>query len=209
MSPELETPEPASTQPAPRYASLLIVALVAMIAGIAISANLDKFSWPVRAAADVASPPSDEAAKAGGGADDLAYKPEPVSRAGESAEDKAPDLSGAWTLTNRIESANNAAFKGLALGFQLKLQQRGDRVTGAGAKVTENGKPLAAGRRTPITVEGTLDGRRLQLTFTERGAQRASTGQLSLELTGDGTLRGEFTSDAANARGTSVAQRAK
>jgi len=74
--------------------------------------------------------------------------------------------------------------------------------------VTENRESLPAGRRTPIAVEGTLDGRRLQLKFTERGAQRSGTGSLTLELTDEGTLRGTCTSDAASARGTSVAQRA-
>jgi hypothetical protein len=75
--------------------------------------------------------------------------------------------------------------------------------------MTENGHALPLPRRTPVAVAGTLDGRRLELTFTERGAQRSSGGSLSLEVSDDGTLRGTFESDAANARGTSVAQRAR
>ena len=85
-------------------------------------------------------------------------------------------------LTNRIEATNNAKFKDLALGFRLELKQDGDRVTGTGTKVSENEQVLAPTRQTPISVEGPMAGDRLELTFTERGAQRATTGKLSLQL---------------------------
>ena len=112
-------------------------------------------------------------------------------------------------LTNRIEATNNAKFKDLALGFRLELKQDGDRVTGTGTKVSENEQVLAPTRQTPISVEGPMAGDRLELTFTERGAQRATTGKLSLQLADDGTLRGTFSSDAAKTRGSSEAARAR
>ena len=68
---------------------------------------------------------------------------------------------------------------------------------------------LPAGRRTPIAVEGTLNGGRLQLQFTERGARRASAGTFTLDVTDNSTLSGTFASDAANAQGTSHARRVR
>jgi hypothetical protein len=185
----------------------LIVPLVAMIAGVLLSPHLDKFSLPENI--PVVPSASNDASKAASERDAPAETAAAATRADAGEGDVAVDLNGTWTVTNRIESATNAKFRGLALGFTLQLQQRGNRVTGTGAKMTENGKALAAGRRTPISVEGTLEGRQLALKFTERGAQRSSTGQLSWELTDEGTLRGTFTSEAASARGTSTAKRSR
>jgi hypothetical protein len=89
----------------------------------------------------------------------------------------------------------------------MQLQQTGNRVTGTGFKATENGRALPRGGRTPITVAGTTDGREVQLTFTEKGSRRASRGQFVLTMVDEGTLRGEFSSDAARSRGTVEARR--
>jgi transcriptional regulator with XRE-family HTH domain len=121
--------------------------------------------------------------------------------------DAADGVSGRWTLTNRVESSSLSTFEGLNVGFHLQLQQRGNRVTGSGQKWMENGRPLPPGSRTPIILEGTRDGDRLELNFTERGTRRTSTGTFVLNVTRDGTLQGSFASDAANAQGTSLARR--
>jgi hypothetical protein len=89
----------------------------------------------------------------------------------------------------------------------MQLQQTGNRVTGTGFKATENGRALPRGGRTPITVTGTTDGREVQLAFTERGLRRASKGQFVMTIAEDGTLRGQFSSDAARSRGTVEARR--
>jgi hypothetical protein len=133
---------------------------------------------------------------------------------GRAVEKKSPvgstnDLSGRWTLTNRVESSSYAPYTGMNVGFHLQLQQDGTRVTGAGQKWMENGRPLPPGRRTPISVEGTLTGNRLELTFNERGTRRTSAGTLVMTVAADGTMQGTFASDAANAQGTSLARRAE
>ena len=43
----------------------------------------------------------------------------------------------------------------------------GRRISGAGRKITENGKEIGSGAQTPITVDGTIDGDRLTLAFAE------------------------------------------
>jgi transcriptional regulator with XRE-family HTH domain len=121
----------------------------------------------------------------------------------------AEDLSGLWTLTNRVESTSDEAFDKLNLGYRLRLVQRGNRVTGTGQKWMENGKPLPASRRTPITVEGTRTGGRLELIFTEKGAARVSGGTFVMKITADGTLQGTFMGDAANAQGSTLARRTR
>ena len=133
--------------------------------------------------------------------------------AAESAAADAPvaapahDVSGRWHLTNRVESARYSRFKNMTLGFQLTLERRGTHIVGEGYKFSENGKRLRSRRRTPIALEGRLEGERLVLNFTERGTARSSAGRLVLHVADDGSLRGRFTSDAARSSGSSIARR--
>jgi hypothetical protein len=117
------------------------------------------------------------------------------------------DLTGAWLVTNRIEQSNIDAFKGLTLGFRLDLDQSGHRVHGNGVKWQENGRVVPARNRTPITLEGTVEGRTVALTFTERGTRRTSHGRFEMELTADGALTGRFSTDAAQSSGSARAMR--
>ena len=72
-----------------------------------------------------------------------------VVDAGMPAERKAraAKLTGEWTLTNLIESSRVQAFKGMTLGFRLRLVQDGTEVSGAGVKVGRERSPPA----TPAT----------------------------------------------------------
>ncbi|HST95946.1 MAG TPA: hypothetical protein VLJ78_14325, partial [Microvirga sp.] len=123
----------------------------------------------------------------------------------ESAE---ADLSGWWELTNTIQSTNYSAYQGLRLGYRIQLEQDGDRITGRGQKWSESGRPVSAGARSPIILSGRIDGRRVTLQYTERGARRSTSGSFSFTLSPDGdALRGSFSSTAAAASGGSVARK--
>ena len=117
------------------------------------------------------------------------------------------DVSGSWQMTNSVESAQYSRFRNMTLNFQLTLEQRGTRIVGEGYKSSENGKLLRSRHRTPIALEGRLEGERLVLTFTERGAARTSAGRFVLHVADDGSLCGRFTSDAARSSGSSIAIR--
>ncbi len=118
------------------------------------------------------------------------------------------DLSGWWELTNTIESTNYEQYRGLRLGYRLQLEQDGDRIIGRGQKWTEDGRPVSPGARSPIGVTGRIEGGRVVLRFTERGARRSTGGTFSWQLSPNrAALRGMFSSDAANASGSSVARR--
>jgi hypothetical protein len=110
-------------------------------------------------------------------------------------------------LSTNVESTNLEAFSGLRLGYEIQLTQKGDHVSGTGRKITENGKAIGSPAQTPITLEGTIKGDRLTLTFTEKGTQRDSQGKFVL-LADEGTLRGRFSSTAAQSSGTVEAHRA-
>jgi hypothetical protein len=134
----------------------------------------------------------------------------PADAARASAEPpRSPDLSGTWHLSTHIQSASYGAYEGLRLGFRVTLAQDGARLTGRGLKWTENGRGLPAEARTPIALDGTIEGGRGELTFTEQGAERKTSGRISVEVTGAGELQGTFTSDAAQSRGTVYARRAR
>jgi hypothetical protein len=77
----------------------------------------------------------------------------------------------------------------LELGYEMRLKQEGERVTGFGRKVTENGAGIRRRAQTPVTVNGTIDGDRLRLNFVERGARRRTQGTSVLLMDESGTLR--------------------
>jgi hypothetical protein len=95
----------------------------------------------------------------------------------------------------------------LKLGYEIQLEQEGDRVKGRGRKVTENGAGIRAGAQTPLTVTGTIDGDRLTLNFVERGTRRPTQGKFVLFVDDSGTLRGRFSSSAARSSGRVEAHR--
>jgi|GEM_PF-17012 len=130
---------------------------------------------------------------------------EPAAEKGATTE---ADLSGWWELTNTIESTNFSAYKGLRLTYRVQLEQDGDRVTGRGQKWAEDGGPVSAGARSPINLTGRIDGRRVILQYTERGARRTTSGSFTFTLSADAAaLRGAFSSTAAAASGAAVARR--
>lgn len=135
---------------------------------------------------------------------------EPAEEAGPPDEgaERVPQLGGRWELTNEIESTSHAPYQGLRLGYRLRLQQDGTRLSGVGQKVSENGVVIPPSQRTPLEVSGTIEGSQVVLRFTEHGAERNSGGVFRWRVSRDGgTLEGRFSSDAAASRGRSVASR--
>jgi transcriptional regulator with XRE-family HTH domain len=135
-------------------------------------------------------------------------KSTPDRNVNNASHEDPDDLSGLWTLTNRVQSSSDGAFETLNRGYRLRLEQRGNRVTGTGQKWMEDGRPLPTARRTPITLEGTRNGQQLELNFTEKDTWRIRDGTFLLEVAPGGILQGTFVSDAANLRGSSLARRA-
>ena len=135
----------------------------------------------------------------------------PPEREPRAADATSPipvaDLSGEWTLNTQVESSSLSTYEGLQLGYRLQLEQRGNAVRGNGRKVLENGKAIRGRGQTPITVEGTVEGDRLRLTFSERGARRPSAGMLVLHREGTDGWRGRFSSNAARSAGRAEARR--
>jgi hypothetical protein len=131
-------------------------------------------------------------------------KPQAV---GSSNTQALPDVSGTWALNTHVESTSYSRYAGLQLGYQIDLQRDGNRVTGEGRKVTENGRKISAKAQTPITVDGAVEGDRLKLAFTERGARRPTHGTFELQVDKDDALRGRFSSTAARSAGAVAATR--
>ncbi len=125
----------------------------------------------------------------------------------EEEGETSSDLSGWWELTNRIQSTSYKDYIGLRLGYRLKLEQDGSRITGRGQKWTEDGRSLSGSARSPISVSGTIDGDTLTLEFTEQGARRPSSGGFKLRLSDRTTLRGSFWSNVAGTAGSTLARR--
>jgi hypothetical protein len=114
---------------------------------------------------------------------------------------ESPVLSGDWTMNTRVETSRLQRYEGLRLGYRVTLRQHGNRISGTGWKVSEDERTIGTTARTPITLDGTLTDDRLELTFTERGRLRVTGGKLVLARHSDNTMRGRFSSTAAQSFG--------
>jgi hypothetical protein len=218
--------ESASQREPPRRYGVMFALLLAAagVAGFLLSANYFQRTpdadESAKSAPRIESPPAEPTPTAAA-ISDLAQAStskipaEPAERATRTAvsppnpalHEDAENLSGWWTISNRVEPTSSGAFDTLNLGYRVRLQQSGNHISGTGHKWMEDGRPLAASRRTSIALEGTRNGRQLELTYTETGASRVSQGTFVMELTTDGALQGTFLSDAANSQGSSLAKR--
>ena len=117
-----------------------------------------------------------------------------------------PDLSGNWKVTNTVEQTSYQAYENMEIGFNVSINQAGKDFTGTGEKISENGRSLPSDGRTPIVVKGTIDGDRVEATFSENGATRKTNGRFVWRIDkGSGGLTGTFASSAARTRGKSAA----
>jgi hypothetical protein len=186
----------------------LLVAAMAVAAGFVLSFAYSRWSGAPALTSALAREAPDDSAEG----DDRPVADEASGAAAEAAQadaasaDDASDLNGDWTVTTHVTSATRQEFVGLKLAYRLQLKQDGERVTGNGQKISENGKSLTAKQRTPIAVEGERKRDRVMLTFTERGARRESGGTFFLRRDDD-AWRGTFASDAAGSKGDVIVER--
>jgi hypothetical protein len=109
-------------------------------------------------------------------------------------------------VVNTVEQTSYEAYKNMEIGFNVSINQAGKDFTGRGEKISENGRSLPAGVRTPILVKGTIDGDRVEATFSEHGAVRQTNGRFVWRIDkANGGLTGTFVSTAARTRGKSAA----
>ena len=127
--------------------------------------------------------------------------------AGTRQDLSAQNLSGWWSVTNRVESTAYSPFDHLNLGYRMKLTQKGDHISGTGHKWMENGRQVPTAQRTAIVVDGDVQRQRVTLSFTEYGTRRTSTGKFVYDIANTGVLEGSFTSDVAQSKGSSRAAR--
>src|SRR5262249_21807755 len=86
------------------------------------------------------------------------------------------DLTGEWRLVNTIESTTFRPFQGMRLGYRVFVRQNGLELDANGEKWSENDVEIPSSDRTPISLNGRIDGRRVTATFHERGARRETNG---------------------------------
>jgi hypothetical protein len=136
-----------------------------------------------------------------------AARPASARAATLAGSEAAADVSGPWSLTRAVESSSYNAFTGMTFGYDVRLQQKGARITGSGRRVSENGRGLEKQSQIPVQFHGTIAGDRLTLNFTEGTGSRRRSGRFQLVLEDGGVLRGRFTSNAASSKGSAEAQR--
>lgn len=119
-----------------------------------------------------------------------------------------PDLTGKWNVVNTVHTTSYRSFKDMRIGFAVSINQNGKTFTAQGQKISENGRTLPAGDRTPIQVNGVIKGDRIEATFSEQGSARKTSGRFVWKIDrAGGLLTGTFASTAARASGKSTATR--
>lgn len=207
--PSAAMPTPLPPPPASRfsYRTALAFAVLAMAVMAAVAIFMNR-SWPASSSvvASTESPSRPTPVE------------QPVSPAAEPApasvkENKKPlsavrDLSGKWTVVNSIDTTAYGSFKNMKIGFEFSIDQTGSTFTGRGRKVSENGRSLPASGRTPIHVQGSIKGDRIEATFIEDGMARKSNGKFVWRIDKSGRgLTGNFATTAARSSGKSSAIR--
>jgi serine/threonine-protein kinase len=117
------------------------------------------------------------------------------------------DLSGRWDLRQDSDPTSDEPSGGGTLGYRVNLMQDGNRVHGRGYKTVENGVTLLPSERTPIEIEGRIEGNELVLNFTDISRDVTSRGTMRYRLGPGGALRGRFSRDDAAGSGSSSAHR--
>jgi len=128
----------------------------------------------------------------------------------EPTPERIRNITGEWNLVNTIEQTSYPAYNNLIVRYHLVITQNGKQFTGEGEKVAENDAPMDSSQRTPIHVNGTVNGDTVTATFVEEGLRRTTDGDFNWTLSADSNrLNGRFSSTAAKSSGPSVASRQK
>lgn len=135
----------------------------------------------------------------------VATEPEqPVANV-EERDANVQDLTGEWRVINTVEKTAYKSFDNMQVGFRLRINQNGNEFTASGVKFSENGQTLPAAQRTPIRVQGSIEGDKVVATFTEDGRMRRTNGRFVWKLqNGNDSLAGTFVSNAAKSSGRST-----
>ncbi len=173
-------------------AKAVLVAILAVSVGFTVAATLDRVRDTLAPQPFVQSPVEDEL---------------PTTANAAAVSSDPGNLNGGWTLTSRVPSNSHDAPRLATIGYRFRLKQEGVRVSGTGYRAMENGRIIPLRQRSPITLEGKLDGRRLELLFAERGARGTSGGAVVMRVADDASLRGTFWNDATQSKGSALATR--
>lgn len=188
----------APVRPVPRstLTPALVLIVLTVLSVAAIIAVVYRLSRPDSTASAVPTVQTSAPANA---------PPQPANPPTTSA---VADLSGNWSVVNTVEQTSYAAYKNMKVGFNVSINQTGKDFTGTGEKISENGRSLPATSRTPIVVKGTIDGDKVEATFSENGALRTTNGRFVWRIDkSSGGLTGTFVSNAARSRGKSAARK--
>jgi Domain of unknown function (DUF4388) len=215
---EVQSDIPYQPSSRPTYQSGLLVAAVVFLLAAAAVVLLYKFGdydppeyHPSTTVATSNEPPPAVAEQPSSPAP-AAAQPSSVPVAEQVEPNREPtspaqDLTGKWNVVNTVQKTSYGSFNNLQIGFNLSIQQSGKGFTGRGEKVSENGRSLPPGSRTPIQVQGSINGDRVEATFYEQGTTRKTNGRFVWRVDKAGGLTGTFNSTAARTSGKSTARK--
>ena len=114
------------------------------------------------------------------------------------------NLVGEWKLNLKINSTSYNTYQGMSVGYKLFLNQNGKVITGQGEKWLVNNKEIPFNQHSPISMDGTLNGNNLVLSFKLKGSKRETVGAFVLKVQNQNKLVGTFSTTGANSKGDVV-----
>ena len=193
-------PSPARSYGRSLYIAILLVLLGA--ASITLLLKSDGHGLPTSAIDQSASAAKASALVAD--ANESTSQP-PTDTAVEHKSSAPQNLTGRWNVVNLVEKTSHQPFNDLKIAFRLRIKQTGSNFTAEGEKFSENGRRLAVADRTPIRLNGSISGDRVEATLIEQGTRRKTSGRFVWRIDKAGGLRGTFDSTAAKTSGKSAA----
>jgi hypothetical protein len=112
-----------------------------------------------------------------------------------------------WAMAAQVERSSDPSLEGDVVGYEIQLQQAGNRISGNGRRISENGQAVGSADQVPISLSGTIQGERMTLTFIQAGSQPMTQGKLVLVVEGSAEMQGRFSSADAKSSGVIEARR--
>lgn len=117
-------------------------------------------------------------------------------------------IDGEWNMTSIVNQAKLSIYIGMHIDWKIHFVRSGNKISGAGEKISVNGNELDFRDRTKIELEGTLKDNEFILRYIEKGKLRETTGVFSGVIYDD-KLEGTFSQTASDSKGKIIGRKNK
>lgn len=115
---------------------------------------------------------------------------------------KQKEISGEWKIKCNIENSSYKAYIGKSCGFKIFFNQQEKNLKGVGEMCWVNDDEIPFSEHIKIDLEGKINKDDVEITYTQYGQKRTTSGTMKLKLISELEMEGVFSGTAANSDGT-------